>query len=172
MFEYLKEYKEKRVRGGLQEYIGDYLYKFILDNNIQTVVETGVSWGFSSCYFLEALEKTKGDLVSIEHKLMPKEQRVVPDRLYSRWEIVEGSSTERLPEILATTGKIDLFWHDSDHSYTHQLFEYRTAKPRARFIGSHDIHRRNRCAWDTFKRATDHRLIFEDEQFGLLEVLT
>jgi len=171
MFNYLDEVSDKRVRGGLQEYIGEFLYKFITEQDLKLVVETGVSWGFSSCYFLEALEKTTGDLVSIEKYLMEKRARVVPDRLYSRWEIIEDSSKSALPGLFEKIGKIDLFWHDSDHSYVNQLFEYRVAKPMARFIGSHDIHRRDRCAWDTFKNEVNHRLIFEDKEFGLLEVL-
>ena len=171
MFEYLKEQNEKRVRGGLQEYIGEYLYRFILDNNIQSVVETGVSWGFSSCYFLEAVARTRGMLVSIENRLIPEKRRVVPKILYSRWKIFEGSSKELLPKLLTKRDHVGLFWHDSDHSYGNQLFEYRIARPQARFIGSHDIHRRKRCAWDVFKNETKHRLIFEDDQFGLLEVL-
>jgi len=171
MFEYLKECEDKRARGGLQDYIGKYLYNFIVVNGIQTVIETGVSWGFASCYFLEAVAKTDGTLMSIENRLMAKEQMVVPEELYSRWGIYERSSKIELPKVIDSLAQVDLFWHDSDHSYTNQLFEYRTAKLKARFIGSHDIHRRDRCAWDTFKNETEHRLITEDDQFGLLEVL-
>jgi len=157
-------------QGGLQSYIGEYLIQFIIDQKIRTVVETGVSWGFSSYYFLTALKVTGGKLYSIEANLMPLNERIVPLTMYENWEIYEGKSIDVLPELVKQIKDIDLFWHDSDHSYKNQLFEYRTVFPYSKYIGSHDIYRRNKSAWDLFIQRSPVTEIFKDSNFGMVKV--
>ena len=41
-----------------------------------------------------------------------------------------GDSTEVLPQLLARLERIDLFHHDSLHSYEHMMWEYNAAFPR------------------------------------------
>ena len=48
----------------------------------------------------------------------------VPDHLKDRWELNLGKSEELLPDILRKLEKIDIFFHDSMHTYEHMMFEY------------------------------------------------
>lgn len=159
------------IKDRLDKYICVWLHNFIVKNKIQTVIETGISKGFSSLYILDALEITNGKLYSIEYNLLPEEQIVVPKEYYKRWERFQGKSTDVLQTVFDLTGKIDLFWHDSDHCQKNQLFEYNLAKKYSTYIGSHDIHRRNTKAWDLFINNRDVKIIYEDDIFGMLKVI-
>jgi predicted O-methyltransferase YrrM len=100
------------------------------------VVETGVANGVSSAYLLLALRANScGSLYSIgldEKGFIPRGKSlgwVVPAELRSRWRILIGDSREILPKLLAELGPIDVFIHDSLHTYEHMLWEYRAAYP-------------------------------------------
>jgi len=102
----------------------------------EIVVETGVANGVSSSYLLLGLQKNRrGKLYSIElgdGRYLPAGKPtgwVVPDWLKSRWELQIGDSRVLLPTILAQLGTIDVFIHDSLHTYDHMLWEFRTAYP-------------------------------------------
>lgn len=118
-------------------------------------VETGVCAGVSSAYILRALEKNgQGRLYSIDlpnyKKLfaiarkyrrpkpvafLPPGKQVgfaVPQALRHRWDLRLGLSSSVLPNLLNELGEIDLFLHDSEHSYENMLWEYRTAWPHIR----------------------------------------
>jgi len=160
--------------GGLDEYICDFMYDFIVNNNIKKVLETGISWGFASTCFLDAVGDG-GNLVSIEYQLMSVGSRVVPLDFYNRWTIVEGKSRDVLKDVLDKYKPFDLFWHDSSHSYVNQMFEYESAFNCncVKFIGSHDIYARDRSAWDVFisKHKNEIEVIKQDNMFGLAKVL-
>jgi predicted O-methyltransferase YrrM len=47
--------------------------------------------------------------------------------LWGRWAFLRGNSKEILPLLLRKTGTIDMFFHDSEHTYTHMMFEYTAA---------------------------------------------
>jgi len=53
----------------------------------------------------------------------------VPEDLKERWQLILGSSREKLPLLLDTLNKIDIFYHDSDHSYENMSFEFNTVFP-------------------------------------------
>ncbi len=98
------------------------------------VVETGVANGVSSFHILLAMEKNqKGHLYSIDlpdPAMLPKSMEpgwVVPLDLRHRWTIKLGDSTIVLPALLTDLVSIDIFSHDSLHTYEHMLFEYQTA---------------------------------------------
>lgn len=99
------------------------------------VVETGVGAGVSSWTILHAMDQnSKGRLVSIDlptpnTELLPSVGYLVPTELRDRWELREGPSQRLLPEVLEELREIDIFQHDSRHSYSNQLREYRTAWP-------------------------------------------
>jgi len=57
---------------------------------------------------------------------------MVPTDLRNRWHLYLGDAKEMLPRLLQTLGTIDIFIHDSLHSYEHMLFEFRTAWPHLR----------------------------------------
>ncbi|MGH7206385.1 MAG: class I SAM-dependent methyltransferase [Nitrospiraceae bacterium] len=117
----------------------------------KVVVETGVEYGLSSRVMLLAMERNgRGTLHSIDfpnqdiviessgfrqRNIMPPGREtgwLVPSDLRGRWHLHLGDAKELLPKLLATLEPIDIFVHDSLHSYDHMLFEFRTAWPHLR----------------------------------------
>lgn len=103
----------------------------------EIVVETGVAEGFSSAFILYALEKNhKGHLYSIDLPNQPGQELkgnkytgwLIPENLKSRWTLILGPSREKLPPLLANLKKVNIFYHDSDHSYDNMLFEFKEAE--------------------------------------------
>lgn len=121
------------------------------------VVETGVAAGVSSTFILEALNRNdKGELYSIDLPLMGVAEDgwkywrpagkepgwIIPDSLRHRWHLVLGSSQQVLVPLLTRLGEIDLFLHDSLHTFRNMEFEYQTAWRFIRLGGyllSHDV---------------------------------
>ena len=113
------------------------------------IVETGVANGFSSSYLLLALNKLKkGKLISIDGIFMPwhtKEKigEAIPTELRNLHElIIENNSSSKLKKILRKVGKIDIFIHDSDHTYSQMMKEYCLAWPHIKeggFLISDDV---------------------------------
>jgi predicted O-methyltransferase YrrM len=101
----------------------------------EVVVETGVGAGVSSWTILQAMEENGiGRLVSIDlptpnTELLPEVGYLVPGELRHRWELRTGPSQVVLPQVLSELVEIDIFQHDSRHSYSNQLREYTTAWP-------------------------------------------
>jgi predicted O-methyltransferase YrrM len=105
----------------------------------EIVVETGVANGVSSAHILLALQKNgRGVLYSVgldDPQYLPAGRPlgwIVPESLKSRWNLLAGDSRALLPPLLAKLGTIDIFIHDSLHTYEHMLWEYRTAFPYLR----------------------------------------
>jgi len=46
--------------------------------------------------------------------------------------LILGESREILPQLLARLGRVDMFIHDSDHSYAHMKFEFEQSYPYIR----------------------------------------
>ena len=110
------------------------------------VVETGVCYGASSAYILEALKHNRrGALYSIDLGNAadePPNDFFVRPRSKDRWHLIVGDCKEQLPQLLARLGQIDLFHHDSLHSYEHMMWEYDTAFPHLApngVLSSHDV---------------------------------
>lgn len=107
----------------------------------EVVIETGVGAGVSSWTILSAMEKNRtGNLISIDlptpnTRLLPDVGYLVPEELRHRWDFQRGSSQNLLPRILSEVTEIDMFQHDSRHSYSNQLREYLTAWPFIRSGG-------------------------------------
>jgi len=101
----------------------------------EVVVETGVGAGVSSWTILHAMEENSiGKLVSIDlptpnTELIPEVGYLVPAELRYRWDLRTGPAQRLLPQVLRELGSIDIFQHDSRHSYSNQLREYQTAWP-------------------------------------------
>ena len=97
------------------------------------VVETGVARGMTSAAILAALRSNgSGRLFSIDLPPLTKgwaEQSgvAVEPRLRSRWTYLRGSTRRRLPPLLAAVGGIDIFVHDSLHTFETMTFEFRCA---------------------------------------------
>jgi predicted O-methyltransferase YrrM len=143
----LKEGKlEAHIRKSLKErYCGQIsftaarsLYTICRLLQPRIVIETGVAAGVSSAFILKALEdNSRGLLHSIDlpKAVLPVGQHsgfVIPDDLRSKWRFHLGTSSEILPSLLSEVQQIDIFIHDSGHTYENMLFEYQTAWPSIR----------------------------------------
>lgn len=117
----------------------------------EVVVETGVANGISSSFILKALDNNgKGTLYSIdlhyrEGVTVPLGRKlgwVIPEELRHRWSLLLGESTKVLPRLLHDLGFVDIFLHDSRHTYRTMMKEYAIAWPYLRRGGlllSHDV---------------------------------
>jgi predicted O-methyltransferase YrrM len=106
------------------------------------VLETGVANGVSSAYVLLAMERNqKGVLHSIDvadGSFLPPGERtgwIVPGWLRKRWTLNLGDARELLPRVLKDLDSLDIFIHDSLHTYEHMKFEYEQAYPHLRHGG-------------------------------------
>jgi hypothetical protein len=109
-----------------------------------TVIETGIANGKSSSLILRALERNgTGRLHSVD---LPTRQEtasasddglllagrspgwLVPDQLRTRWDVHLGDARELLPGLKKEVGPVDLFFHDSLHTFDHMMFELTLAK--------------------------------------------
>lgn len=116
-----------------------YLVCRLLEPDV--VVETGVAYGVSSAFILRALEENgRGSLYSVD--LPPLRREVdrfwgiaVPDALKGRWNLHRGSSRRVLPELLGELGSVDLFVHDSLHTYRNMRREFEAVWPDLRTGG-------------------------------------
>lgn len=132
-----------------------FLYILVRMMKPDVVVETGICAGRSSTAMLEALKMNdRGTLYSIDlprmfegggtHMVNGVEGRVyhstlapeadqpgwlVPDHLKGRWERILGDSNVELPKLASRLERIDLFYHDSDHTYETMTNEMSTAWP-------------------------------------------
>jgi len=105
------------------------------------VVETGVAYGVTTCSVLQALAQNKqGRLYSLD--LPPLAQKAdsstglfVPRELREMWTLQRGASRRRLPELLERLGSIDLFIHDSLHTYANMYWEFQAVWPYLRAGG-------------------------------------
>ena len=122
------------------------IYSLVRAMRPTVVVETGVCYGASSAYILEALKDNgHGVLYSIDLGNTPNEPPndfFVRPALKDRWHLIIGDSRQELPRLLDRLGQIDLFHHDSLHTYEHMTWEYETAfaylAPHG-VLSSHDV---------------------------------
>lgn len=147
-----------QVFGGISS--GERLYAILRHTAPQIVVETGVCNGVSTAVVLLALHHNRqGRLASIdlpeftdgsapgemwEGKLgatIPAGKEpgwLIPDHLRDRWELTIGRSQDLLEPLLDRVGPIDVFIHDSEHSYDCMTFEFAAAhrhlKPRGLMV--------------------------------------
>ena len=129
---------------GIGTTLGLVLYSISRTLRPSIVVETGVADGVSSSYILCSLEENKrGRLHSIDLSRQERQSGwIIPDYLRHRWQLILGRSSDRLSPLLEKLGTIDVFLHDSEHSYQNMLWEYQTAWAYLRTGGlllSHNI---------------------------------
>jgi len=97
------------------------------------VVETGVAYGITSAYVLQALHTNSfGELESVDLPPLAGSDGtfigfLVPEYLRQRWRLHRGSSRILLPRVFGASGPVDLFIHDSLHTYSHMKWEFRIA---------------------------------------------
>lgn len=161
----------------------------------EVVIETGVASGRSSAAILEALrENGKGKLCSIDlpqhyegdkpgnyqtHEgntelrgFVPKGEQpgwLIPSQLRDRWQLILGDSNIELPKLLQSLQKIDIFYHDGDHSYETMSKEFAWAWKKLSpggFLLSDDTDWNN--AWKEFRALHPAVYQFTYRHFGIL----
>ncbi|MBC7345589.1 MAG: class I SAM-dependent methyltransferase [Clostridia bacterium] len=101
----------------------------------RVVLETGVGYGVTTAFFLKALEvNQRGTLYSMDlPPLVPGADRfvgiLVPESLRSRWRLHRGLSRRLLPSLLPELGEVEIFLHDSLHTWSTMYWEFQTVMP-------------------------------------------
>lgn len=150
------------------------IYAIVRALKPETFVETGVQNGVSTYFILSALERNgHGILHSMDIRETLEDGKkvgwLVPDELKHRWDFSVGDSKEVMPKMLSELKIVDIFMHDSLHTYDHMSFEFRTAWEYLREGGvliTDDIYQ-NRAFEDFIKWKNPSRIA----TFGLLGVL-
>jgi hypothetical protein len=132
-------------RGTTSAFDCEALYLIVRAAKPSIVVETGVLHGASSAQILYAFERNGGgrlysvDLPRVEG---PGQDALVPRSMKDAWKLELGDARNVLPRLLNDLGRIDMFHHDSLHTYEHMLFEYESALAHLNptgLISSHDV---------------------------------
>lgn len=157
--DYVSANKSKNIRvgNGMNTLLGKWLYSTVRVLKPEVLVETGIAHGSSSWVILNAINKNKcGKLFSFDLPNMDTNKDynfdggegstgwIVPKELKGNWEMILGDAKVKLPEFLKNNQHIDYFFHDSDHSYEHMMFEFETIKPFLKsggFLSSDDINK-------------------------------
>lgn len=109
----------------------------------EVVVETGCATGWTSAVILYALHQNRtGHLHSIDLRAEAGERSMdwtlpanlepgflVPEVLRDRWTLTLGDAREQLLPRLQEQRALDVFYHDSDHTYQQMMWEYTSAWP-------------------------------------------
>lgn len=126
----------------------------------EVVIQTGCASGWTSALFLFALHQNqKGHFYNINlgptkgqfgmDWTLPEDVEpgfLIPDELRNRWTLIDGDvSVHLIPLLQRISGrnqKVDIFFHDSNHTYEHMMWEYTTVWPyldQQGFLISDDI---------------------------------
>lgn len=146
-----------------------FLYWVVRNLKPKTIVQTGVCNGLSSAFMMLALAKNgpegtlhvvdlpfvfdpndpnwtiKGRLYGV---IIPEGKSsgwLVPDAYRDRFEILNGDAKDLLPGLLKKVGSIDMFYHDSDHTYDHMMFEFAEAK---KYLTEHGVIVSDDISWN------------------------
>lgn len=134
------------------------------------VIETGVLAGLSTSLILQALkDNNSGTLYSIDIGIVDRGYKtaggdvhvdkyvkrelgwLVPEDLKKNWQLLIGDSKTLLPDLLNKLKSVDIFLHDSEHTYETMMFEYSTVwkyLSKEGYLRSDDI--RWNSAWRDF----------------------
>jgi len=145
------------------------------------VIETGVCYGVTSSYLLQALRVNgMGRLHSIDLPPLGKQGDefvgfLVPPDLRAAWSLYRGTSRRLLPEILAKVENPDLFIHDSLHTAPNMRREFETVWPALRPGGvlvADDVHRNSAfLEMQTHSEVGQSTILKEREKLSYLGIL-
>ena len=145
------------------------------------VVETGVAFGMTSRYILQALDANgHGRLESVDLPPLGDEEgffvgALVRDDLRTRWTLHRGSTRRELPPLLDRLGGVEVFVHDSLHTYRTMRWEFETVwpyMPQGSLLLSDDIGA-NKAFHDFADevRPTYHWAVCDDKQNGFFGII-
>jgi predicted O-methyltransferase YrrM len=125
-----------------------FLYWLVRQAKPRTIVQTGVCNGLSAAFMMLALVKNgpEGTLRAIDLPpvfdpadpawtvrgtvygvIIPEGKTsgwLIPDAYQHRFEVWNGDAKDLLPKLVDAVDSIDFFFHDSDHTYDHMMFEF------------------------------------------------
>jgi predicted O-methyltransferase YrrM len=131
-----------------------FLYWLVRQAKPRMIVQTGVCNGLSAAFMMLALVKNgpEGRLRVIDLPpvfdpddpawtvagtvygvVIPEGKTsgwLVPDAYRDRFEVWNGDAKDLLPKMVDDVDSIDFFFHDSDHTYDHMMFEFRQVKSK------------------------------------------
>jgi predicted O-methyltransferase YrrM len=152
MAELGRKYHAHYVAGWVNLVDALFLYWLVRQTNPDKIVQCGACNGLSSSFMMLALAKNgpEGTLSIIDmppvfdpndpewteegkaHGVCIPEGKttawMVPDIYRDRLEVWNGDAKDLLPKMLDRIEEIDFFYHDSDHTYRHMMFEFQQAK--------------------------------------------
>lgn len=120
----------------------DFLRLLVEHSLPEVIVETGIANGASTRVWLNAiqefkLEKSKLYSFDIDQKFVAEDMRSNPS---FNFRLIDDVNT--FTSLVSELEAVDIFYHDSDHSYFNQIMEYRSIWPKIRkggFLVSDDI---------------------------------
>jgi predicted O-methyltransferase YrrM len=108
------------------------LYLLVRTLHPRTVLETGIANGQSSFFLLRALAKNgAGNLVSVD--VSSDTGGLVDESERRDWRVCildRHRKRAQLRDLVRSVPPIDLFLHDSEHTYSSQMFEYTLVSER------------------------------------------
>jgi len=115
-----------------------HIYSVVRDQQPNIVVETGIGRGVITIFILSAIQKNgHGKLISVDKG--NEIRALIYNGLKMNWDFRDGKPSDVLPTI---TESIDIFLHDSLHTYKNMMFEFECVYPYIKeggLIMSHDI---------------------------------
>ena len=116
---------------------GALLYLLVRSVRPKVVIETGVRPGYSTAWILAGLaDNGSGQLTSLGPGPIAGRSsgvqevgvgQFVPPSLRSRWTLALGNTPERVRELLAAAGQVDVFLYDNGPDVARARFELRAA---------------------------------------------
>lgn len=146
-----------------------FLYWVVRLLKPKRIVQTGVCNGLSSAFMMLALAKNgpEGTLHVVDMPpvfdsnddnwkipgkvygvVIPEGKTsgwLVPDAYRDRFEVLNGDAKDLLPGLLKKVGSIDMFYHDSDHTYDHMMFEFVESK---KYLTPHGVMVSDDISWN------------------------
>lgn len=144
----------------------------------ENVVETGVGRGISTTFILQALnENEKGCLYSVELPPLIKGAInnvgiFVPQKLKAKWTLIFGPGDQEMLKLRKKLNMIDLFIHDSQHSYSNQYREYNLTIPWLKGGGllvSDDVE--NDALFDINEKLEGELMIIRQQKPGFIGII-
>jgi predicted O-methyltransferase YrrM len=157
------------VESKISSQTGMALYGWIRHNRPRVVLETGISNGYSTVILLNAImQNGYGEVHSIDVRGDVGGLLSDAERKISHFHILPAVGTKQaFSQLVARLAPLDLFFHDSQHFYGWQMFEYQTAWSHLNstgLLGSDDAD--GNCAFLDFAKLIGHKphLVADDRK--------